>query len=44
MNETDPNLLTVEQALERVLAACIPVAGSETWASPTPWTGSSPNR
>lgn len=30
MDETDPNMLTVEQALERVLAACAPVAGSET--------------
>jgi molybdopterin molybdotransferase len=30
MDETDPNLLTVEQALERVLAACAPVAGSDT--------------
>ncbi len=29
MDETDPNMLTVEQALERVLAACAPVAGSE---------------
>ncbi len=32
MDETDPNTLTVEQALARVLAACAPVAGSETLA------------
>ncbi len=32
VDETDPNMLTVEQALDRVLAACAPVAGSETLA------------
>lgn len=32
MDETDPAMLTVEQALERVLSACIPVKGSETLA------------
>ncbi len=32
MDEHDPAMLTVEQALERVLSACVPVKGNDTLA------------
>ncbi len=32
MDETDPAMLTVEQALERILGACVPVEGSDRLA------------